>query len=143
MARKRIVFIEDDQNDQILTTRAIKDMEPAPNVTVLSSGEEAIDFLNNCALPPDLIFVDYNLPRMTGIEVIKEMKKEGRYKSVPFVMLSDNDSIEVMDEALDSGAWSYINKLSASDPLNWGYKLKGAIYYWLDIHKARHSLILR
>ncbi|MGI4994007.1 response regulator [Halobacteriovorax sp. GFR7] len=58
----------------------------------------------------DLIFSDINMPNMNGIELLKELKSDDRFKNVPVVMLSSENEKEIVMEAVMSGAANYILK---------------------------------
>jgi len=65
----------------------------------------------------DLLIVDYNMPNMNGIDMIKEVKKLSNYKNIPIFMLTTEKSESLKQEAKESGAIGWINKPFAPDQL--------------------------
>lgn len=88
----RILLIEDDPGDVLLTREALKESPLANLIDVVSNGEEALDFLLECGhqqnARPDLILLDLNLPRLGGLEVLRKVKAEETLCSIPVVVLT-------------------------------------------------------
>lgn len=136
MRHKKVVYVEDNHDDQLLASRIFSKMDYSPDVIMLDDGEEAITYLKRLVDVPDLVFVDLSLPKLNGVEVIREMKKLERYLTVPFVVMTDSNSQKHLLDAYKAGAFSFINKLQVMD---WGRELKGATYYWLSINQRKVS----
>lgn len=73
-----------------------------------SDGEEAIGILKDEWV--DVVLTDINMPKMNGLELIKEMKKGEIFKSIPVVMVTTEGSKQKMKESLNLGAQGYIKK---------------------------------
>lgn len=67
----RILFVDDDEISTFLSKRLLKQIDPSLHIQVISSGEEAINYLHQ-GHAIDLIFLDLNMPGMDGIEFISE-----------------------------------------------------------------------
>lgn len=138
--RKHVVIIEDNPDEQNLTARVLRKHELQPTVTMLSDGAEALQWFRNSTTRPDLVLVDIKLPKVDGIEVVRIMKENPRYKSVPFVMLTTSDREEDIHAAYDAGAFSYLVKSIDYNPAGWGREIKAAIYYWLGMNTTHKSV---
>lgn len=91
----RLLLVEDNPGDIILTKRAFKEARLENELTVASSGEEALKALRQegpyASQPlPDLVLLDLNLPQMSGKDVLKEIKADPVLKSIPVVILSSS-----------------------------------------------------
>lgn len=75
------------------------------DITFYSNGPEC---LNNLHLRPDIIFLDYNMERMNGFEVLKKIKATN--PNIYVVMISSQDNIKTAVEAINNGAFDYITK---------------------------------
>lgn len=73
-----------------------------------NSGKEALEALEQCA--PDLVLLDWMMPEMNGIEVLRHMRVQEKYQTLPVILLTARDSAEDKVEALDAGASDYITK---------------------------------
>lgn len=119
--KKRILFIEDDSDHAELVTEIIlknhnNDFEK--EIILIKDGQEAIDYLQKVNIYGDdeidpqieLVILDLNLPKVDGMEVLKFLKNNPRYYSVPVVVLSASSVRKVITEAYDNGADSFIVK---------------------------------
>jgi two-component system chemotaxis response regulator CheY len=60
--------------------------------------------------PPDVVFVDWNMPEMTGIEFVRHARKEPRYTPTRIVMITSENEVSYVSEALEAGANEYLMK---------------------------------
>lgn len=113
-----ILYVEDDPRDVELTMTALKRVGMANRIFVVRDGAEALDFLF-CAgqyahhLPDDLpqmILLDLNLPRISGLEVLRRIKQDSRTRSIPVVVLSASDHDGDIAASRKLGAEAYIIK---------------------------------
>lgn len=141
--KKRILLVEDNQNDELLTKMALNRSAPSVVIDVAKNGFEVIDYFfgeNSDHHPlPNLIILDLNLPKINGIEVLKRLRTESKTLSIPIVVLTS--SKEEQDIRLSSkyGANSFIRK-----PVDFVEFKKIADLigqYWLDVNETVHTEI--
>ena len=106
-----ILVIEDNPDDVFLIELAIKKANIKSCISVFNNGEEAISYLTKLidekAKLPDLILLDINLPKITGLEVLKKIKF---IKSIFTVVFTSSDSTSDMNSCYSNGADLYIKK---------------------------------
>jgi CheY-like chemotaxis protein len=117
MKLKSILLAEDNQNDIDLTLLAFKDLDPANNLEVVNDGVEAMEYLrfegkfkNRIAGNPAVIFLDLKMPRMDGIEVLKEIRNDQSLKLIPVVMLTSSREEKDLLESYKMGVNAYVVK---------------------------------
>lgn len=109
----RIMLVEDSEGDVYIFKRAIKDAKILNDVLVFKDGREALDFLQNeenAGQMPGIIFLDINMPMVSGFEVLKAVKSDDRVSGIPVVMLTISQEEEDIIRSYDYGAVSFITK---------------------------------
>lgn len=111
---KFILLGEDDIDDEDILREILEDIDNSYYLLFINNGRKLMDFLNE--LPdnhlPCLILLDYNMPELTGAEILKEMKKNPRYNSVPKVIWSTSGSETFKKNCIELGANEYVLKPS-------------------------------
>ncbi|MCD4787249.1 MAG: response regulator [Desulfobacterales bacterium] len=135
----KILLIEDNPDDVEITLRAFKKHNLANHITVARDGEEALDIIfqrgkeSAGGLRPDLILLDLKLPRVDGMEVLKQIKDNLETKVIPVIVLTSSKEESDLAESYRLGANSYIRK-----PVNFE-KFIGVVMqlglYWLLINE--------
>lgn len=108
-----IILIEDNPMDVDLTIRAFKHNNLVNPVTVLRDGEEAVNFISKIEQEtplPLLILLDLKLPKVHGLEVLKQIRQRKELVTVPVVVLSSSSEDNDIHRAYQLGANSYIIK---------------------------------
>ena len=110
-----VLLIEDNPGDVNLTRLALADRAINVNLSVVPDGVEAMNFLHRQgeyqqAVHPDLILLDWNLPRKDGREVLVEIKTNERLQRIPIVVLTTSQAEEDIRKAYDLHANCYITK---------------------------------
>lgn len=75
-----------------------------------ANGQEALQRLEQEAVPPSLMFVDWNMPVMCGIDMVKAVRADARYAAVTLIMVTTETDIQHISEALEAGANEYVMK---------------------------------
>jgi len=113
-----ILIVEDSPEDAELALHALRRESLANDIFVVRDGEEALDFLFCRAAfaqrsfdhPPKLVLLDLKLPKINGIEVLKQVKADPRTKAIPVVILTSSKEERDLVSGYDLGVNSYIQK---------------------------------
>lgn len=113
----RIAVIEDNSDDLYILRKALEKAQVHFEIDHLDNGEAAVHYLLRQgpyanALPPDLIILDLNLPRINGVEVITRMRDDPTGKAIPFIVLSTSHAREDQQKMAELGAIRYLIKSS-------------------------------
>ena len=103
---KNILYIEDDEDDQILFEEAMRDIGDSMHCSLANNGKEALEKLKTSLDLPDIIFLDINMPLMNGFEFIKHLKAEQSFCKIPVVILSTSTS--EIEKMLQLGPYEFI-----------------------------------
>lgn len=111
----RVLLVEDNPGDADLTREALEDGKLLVEIAVVVDGVQAIDYLLQrppfeAAQLPDLILLDLNLPRMSGREVLAEIKKHPALQLIPVVVLTSSDAENDISKSYQLGANCYVTK---------------------------------
>ena len=115
---KTILLVEDNQDDIDLTVRALQKSNILNEMITVRDGVEALDYLMCRGAyahrdPEDLpavILLDLKLPKMSGLELLKKLRKEEKTKLVPVVILTSSKEEQDLIQGYSLGANSYIRK---------------------------------
>jgi len=110
-----ILIVEDNPGDVRLTITALRDAMISNDVDVALDGEQALAFLRRegryvNAPQPDLVFLDLNIPKVDGHEVLMAMKTDSRLRHIPVVVISCSDADRDIERAYDEQASVYLTK---------------------------------
>lgn len=110
-----LLLVEDDPGDVVMTREALSDARVLHNLHVIDNGESAVAFLRRegrySDVPrPDLIFLDLNLPRLDGREVLALIKADESLRKIPVVILTTSDAEEDIARSYDLHANAYVTK---------------------------------
>ncbi|MDT4964579.1 MAG: hypothetical protein QOF87_4226 [Pseudonocardiales bacterium] len=110
-----VLLVEDDPGDVVIAQEALRAGNLATHLDVVSDGVEAMAYLRNegryaGAKRPDLILLDLNLPRMSGHEVLAELKADESLRRIPVVVLSTSVAAEDVARSYDLHANVYVAK---------------------------------
>jgi len=118
MTDKMILLVEDNPDDEALTVRALTKNNIANNLTVVRDGVEALDFLfcrgayaeRNPQEFPEVILLDLKLPKVDGLEVLRQIRANERTSLLPVVVLTSSKEDQDLVKSYSLGANSYIRK---------------------------------
>jgi two-component system response regulator len=114
MTNRTILLVEDNPDDEALTLRAFKKSKISNEVIVMRDGAEALAYLLPCdgdGVPrPALILLDLNLPKIGGLEVLRQMRADERTQMIPVVVLTSSKLEEDILDSYRNGANAYVRK---------------------------------
>jgi two-component system, response regulator len=132
-----ILLVDDSQEDIDLTLHALRSENLANRVFIARDGQEALDFLfcsgphaeRSFDHPPKLVLLDLKMPKVDGMQVLKQVKGDGRTKNIPVVLMTSSREERDMASGYDLGVNSYLQKPVDFDEFRRMVKLLGL--YWL------------
>ncbi len=118
MNGKIILLVEDNPDDEELTTRALRKANIANDIVVARDGSEALEYLfgegphagRDLAVVPAVVLLDLKLPKISGLDVLKRMRADPRTRLIPAVVLTSSSEEEDMLKSYQLGANSYVRK---------------------------------
>ena len=118
MKNRPILLVEDNDDDVRLTKRALKKNNITNQLIVVGDGIAALDYLRDAAEPgddqarvlPAVILLDLKLPKMDGMEVLRQIREDPRLRRQPVVVLTTSKEDQDILRSYDLGANSYICK---------------------------------
>jgi CheY-like chemotaxis protein len=137
--KSKVVLIEDDKVDALGVGRVLKELYPTVLLEVLSTGEQALDWIHRFRQNGEsivLILMDMTLPRMEGLTLISRIKINRDLAHTPIVVLSGNESPQAIRHAYESGACAYIAKRQHSNEMK--PVLSNMFKFWLE-HNVPHT----
>jgi two-component system, chemotaxis family, response regulator Rcp1 len=110
-----ILMVEDNPDDVDLTVEALKENGFADHLQVVEDGVQALAYLRECGTPggapmPDLILLDLNLPRKTGLEVLAAIKQDPRLRQIPVVVLTTSAAESDIARSYELAANCFVTK---------------------------------
>jgi CheY-like chemotaxis protein len=142
MANKTILLVEDNLDDVDLTLRALKKNNIRNEVTVVYDGAEALDFLfgtgkyadRDLTVMPTVILLDLKLPRVDGLEVLRQLRANELTKLLPVVILTSSKEEQDIVNGYSLGVNSYVRK-----PVDFNQFAEAVSHlglYWLLINEV-------
>ncbi|MFI1989042.1 response regulator [Actinoplanes sp. NPDC020271] len=110
-----VLIVDDDDADTLMIEEALLAASPPPAIHRVADGSEAIDYLRRRgaypdATRPDLILLDLNMPRMSGHEVLAEVKSDDQLKSIPVVVLTTSTALPDITASYTRHANAFVTK---------------------------------
>ncbi len=119
MKGKKILLIEDDKDHADFIANVLKEddgKDIKTEVVLKKDGQEAIDYFQyEMQSQPSIVILDLNLPKIDGMDVLKYIKKNSKYCSIPVIILSASSDQKTIDEAYKNGANGYFVKPASYD----------------------------
>ena len=140
MSTKKILLVEDNTDDVLLTLRALQRANILNEVVVARDGVEAYDYLTSEGQyagrdindPPVVVLLDLKMPRMGGLEFLEKIRKVKALKFLPVVILTSSKEDRDICESYNLGANSYIQKPVDFDQFVEAIRTLGL--YWLVLN---------
>jgi len=143
---KKILIVDDSPKDIELTIAVLSENNHANEIVVAEDGEEALDFLYkrgkfvNHKGNPAVILLDIKMPKMNGIEVLKHIRSDPEFTSIPVIMLTSSHEEKDLVESYKLGANSYVVKPVDIPEFISAIKILGQ--YWVIVNQQPPTRIL-
>jgi two-component system response regulator len=136
-----VLLVEDNPRDLELTLRALQKHHLMNRVVTLSDGAAALDFLfcrgeyagRETDAPPRVIFLDLKLPKVDGVEVLRQVKNDPRTRMIPVVIITSSDEERDRVESYMLGVNSYVVKPIEFDAF--AKVIADLGFYWLMVNR--------
>ena len=132
---KHVLLVEDNDNDAELALAMLEKCDPTIGVEVARDGAEALDYLyrrgayaTRPQAEPAVILLDLKMPKVTGVEVLREVKANEKLKSIPVVILTSSREVQDVRECYRLGANGYVVK--PVDAKHFGLAITCIGAYW-------------
>lgn len=140
MKKPSLLLVEDNNQDELLTLRALKKGNIANTIDVVRDGQQALDYLfcegefagRDPTDLPAVILLDLGLPRIPGLEVLARLRADPRTQLLPIVILTSSDDQQDRLTSYASGANSFVSK-----PVDFGDFAESVAklgVYWLAVN---------
>jgi CheY-like chemotaxis protein len=139
---KSILLVEDNPDDEALAIRALKRHHISNEIIVARDGVEALDYLfgrgthigRDTSIKPTVVLLDLKLPRVDGLEVLRQLRADDRTRLLPVVVLTTSSEEQDMLSSYSLGCNSYIRK--PVDFVQFSEAIRQLGMYWLLINEA-------
>ena len=137
MNMSKIILVEDNPDDERLTLRALRKANVANEILIARNGEEALTLVLNADPLPSVILLDLKLPKISGLEVLRQIRANARTRFLPIVVLTSSSEDRDIIESYNLGANSYVCKPVEFDRFTEAVSQLGL--YWALINQALPS----
>ena len=115
LKKEKILLVEDDPDHAELIMEVLETENVQKEIILLKDGLEALNYFqkyeeNGAQIRVSLIILDLNLPKIHGMKVLKILKQNSRFSSIPVAILSTSSDDETIEEVYKNGADNYISK---------------------------------
>ncbi len=147
MNTKVILLVEDNPDDEALALRALKKTTIPHEVVVVHDGAEAMDFLlgsggysgRDTRIAPDLVLLDLKLPKVSGLELLRQLRDHEQTRCLPVVVLTTSNEARDIAQSYELGANSYIRKPVGFSEFSFAVEQLGL--YWLELNVAPSGVL--
>ncbi len=114
---RSVVLVDDDRDDQEIFKSACEAIDQSLEVVGFDNGELALKILSAKDTHPDVIFLDLNMPRLNGVEVLEELKHSSQLKNIPVVIYSTFLDTRIRNKCSSLGAVEVMEKPNCFEAL--------------------------
>lgn len=108
--KMQIILVDDDAEDRMIFEDAFLQLNTGNQLLMFQNGLELIKYLKESETIPDIIFLDLNMPVMSGLETLTEIRKNEDYANISVVIYSTSSAEKDIEDTLIAGANVYITK---------------------------------
>ena len=135
--RPNLLLVDDDKDDCLFFKEALEELPIMTSLVTINNGEQLMSLLNNKAVGPpadQILFLDLNMPRKNGFEVLSEIMLDNSLKELPIIIFSTSFEQDIVNMSYKNGAHYYIRK-----PTNFS-QLKRVIYQALMLATVENMI---
>ncbi|MBL7814423.1 MAG: response regulator [Saprospiraceae bacterium] len=130
---KKVILVEDNLADVELVKISIKELEKPVELVHVGDGQELLNFLQSAQLNEiAVILLDLNMPRVSGIDVLRHMHDDPLLKKVPVVMFTTSNSKTDILKCYELGAKAFVCK--PLDIFEFHYSIRSIVEFWTGIN---------
>ena len=145
MSEKTILLVEDDEDQVLLAMRALRKhgiVAEVDEVVVSADGRDALDYMfatgphagRDVEATPEFVLLDVQLPELSGLRVLEELREDERTSLVPVILFSSSSDREQVVKGYELGANSYVAKPANFEQFSEAMQYLG--WYWLNINET-------
>ncbi len=112
-----ILIVEDDPDDSFFLLQQLAELELEKEICIIEDGRDALDFLLQVSPVPYAVFLDLNLPRIGGVQLLEEIRKEPRFHALPIIVMTGSIDPADADKCERLGICAYSSKPISIDLL--------------------------
>ncbi len=135
-----ILLVEDNHDEAELTIRSLRKIDSHSKLVHIDDGAEALDFIfarnkyseRNMEHSPKMILLDLKLPKVNGLEILKQVKSNTQTQKTPVVLLTSSREERDIEDGYSSGANSYVVKPNNFDSYTKAISELG--HYWMHLN---------
>ncbi len=105
-----IVLVDDDADDRSIFSEALSELKIDTKLTLLEDGRNLLEFLENSAKLPDILFLDLNMPYKSGVECLIDIRKSNKFNDLSIAIYSTSSTDKDIEDTFINGANIYIRK---------------------------------
>lgn len=130
---RKVILVEDNLADVELVKLSVRELENPVDLVHVGDGQELLNFLQTATLSDiALILLDLNMPRVSGIDVLRHMQDNPSYKKVPVVMFTTSNSKSDIMKCYELGAKAFVCK--PLDIFEFNNSIRSIVEFWTGIN---------
>jgi two-component system, chemotaxis family, response regulator Rcp1 len=130
---RKVILVEDNLADVELVKISVRELENPVELVHVGDGQELLNFLKTATLNDiAVILLDLNMPRVSGIDVLKFMSEDANYRKVPVVMFTTSNSKTDIMKCYELGAKAFVCK--PLDIFEFNSSIKSIVEFWTGIN---------
>jgi CheY-like chemotaxis protein len=130
---KKVILVEDNLADVELVKISMRELENPIELVHVGDGQELLNFLKTAVLNDiAVILLDLNMPRVSGIDVLKYMQDDANFRKVPVVMFTTSNSKSDIMKCYELGAKAFVCK--PLDIFEFNNSIKSIVEFWTGIN---------
>ena len=131
----KVLHVEDNPAHAELVSRGFEDLNINLELVLFKDGEEIVNYIGDRNAPlPQMILLDLNLPKVKGLEVLKQIRQSPRYEGIPVIILSTSEARSDIKSAYENKANSYLVKPLDYD--NFQSMINTCGQYWANCNRT-------